>query len=228
MMNCYFPTADQKERLFGYVFLFAQMLIIPLVVVFIVSLFGITSVSVQNFLYFSLNFSLAVSLFLRFWIRSAKDLLQRSLLILRTAATYFGVYYLCTILINYLIFSLDPQFSNANDSTIAAIGAEYKLIISICVVFFVPPAEELLFRGFVFGRLYPRYPILAYVLSALTFSAIHIIGYIGSVPSFRLILSLLQYIPVSICLARSYVESRNIFTPILIHSVINLIAVLSM
>ena len=43
-----------------------------------------------------------------------------------------------------------------------------------------------------------------------------------------LLLSLLQYIPISFCLARAYAETGNLFAPILIHTINNFIAVLSM
>ena len=228
MMNHHFPSVDQKERIFGVIFLFSQILTVPFIASIIILLFDVVQTSVQNFICFALNFIFAVALFPCFWKRAVKDLTQKPFSVLRTAATYLGINYFCTILVNILIFNLDPEFSNANDSAIAAMSAESKLLITIGVVLFVPPAEELLFRGIVFGRLYPKHPILAYFLSTLVFSAIHVVGYIGSVPSDRLMLNVLQYVPISICLARAYVESKNIFAPILIHMIINFIAVLYM
>lgn len=228
MMNHHFPSADQKERIFGIIYLFSQILIVPFITLIAILLFHVEQVSMQNFICFALNFFFAIVLFPHFWTRTAKDSVQKPLLVLRTAATYLGINYLCAVLVNILIFSLEPEFSNANDSTIALMSSDFKTLIVIGVVLFVPPAEELLYRGIIFGQLYPKHPVLAYFISTIIFSAIHVVAYIGSVPLSHSILSLLQYIPISICLARAYVESKSIFAPILIHMIINFIAVLYM
>ena len=227
-MNLIFPIASRREKICGPIFLLAQLLIIPLITTMLCEFWGIVQTSTQNVLCFFLSYVFALGLFPHFWVRSLKDAATKPLLILRTVATYIGINYFCTILINVLIFYLDADFFNANDSAIAVMTSENKLFMFLGVVILVPPAEELLFRGFIFGRLYFRHPVLAYLLSALIFSAIHIIGYVGSVPILQLILSFLQYLPISFCLARAYIESKNILTSVLIHSIINFIAILSM
>jgi len=223
------PSMEHRETVSGIFFLFAQILVIPFAVVLFCDLSGITlSVPLQNVICFGLNFICAAVLFFRFWLRSLADMRGKSLRILRSAATYFGFYYISTLLVNILILTMAPEFSNANDAAISAMTSQSQLLMGISVVLLVPPVEEILYRGVVFGGLYSRHPILAYGISILAFAAVHVIGYIGSVPPLWLLFSLLQYIPAGFCLARAYVETGSIFTPILIHAIINFIGVLSM
>ena len=227
-MKQQFPAFRQHECIAGYIFLFAQLFLIPIAVVLICEFAGISQLSTQQFFCFLSNFIFAAVLFPHYWAQSIKSTTGKVSLILRTTAIYLAVYYFSSILINFLIFTLDPEFMNANDSAISSMTSESFPLMAIGIVLLVPPVEELLFRGVVFGQLYNTHPILAYIVSALVFSAIHVVGYIGSVPIFRLLLSLLQYIPISLCLARAYEKTGSIFAPVLIHSIINFIGVLSM
>jgi membrane protease YdiL (CAAX protease family) len=104
----------------------------------------------------------------------------------------------------------------------------YPLML-LNTVILVPITEEVFYRGVIFGSLDKTNRLLAYVVSVLVFSAIHVVGYIGSDTSaFWVVISLLQYIPASICLAWTYAQTDSIFTPTLIHMAINLLAMLSM
>lgn len=221
-------TLEGKEPVWGYIFLFLQIFALPILVVVFCLLSGITQEAMQNVLCFAANFICVVAMFPLFWWRSIKQLSGKGLSLLRTVATYMGVNYICTVLVNILIYKLDPEFMNANDNAIAAMTSELRLLMYIAVVLLVPPVEEFVYRGVVFGQLYKKHPLLGYLVSVLVFSGIHVLGYIGTVPTHQLLLSLLQYIPISFCLARAYAETGNLFAPILIHTINNFIAVLSM
>ena len=220
---------NRKETLWGFVFLFAQLLLIPLAILLVIELAGLKlSYSMENFLCFAANFLCAAIIFHRFWLASLKDIAGKGFEMIRTALIYFALYFAASALVNILIYNLDPGFSNANDEAIATIMYDNKLLISATVVLLVPPVEEVLYRGLIFGKLYNRSPLLGYLVSITAFAAIHVLSYIGSVPPARLLLCFLQYVPAGFCLARAYAVTGNLFTPILIHAMINMIASFSM
>ena len=223
------PKLNAAETALGIVFLFAQLLLIPIAIGVILVIFRIAvSEAELNALCFGANFACAAVIFHRYWLQSIKELSEKWSAVISSAVKYFIFYYAATIVVNLLIFQLDPTFSNANDESIAAMSADAKLLISICVVLLVPPVEEILYRGIVFGKLHAISPILAYAISMVLFAAIHVLGYIGTVSPMRLLLCFLQYLPAGYCLARAYAVSGNLFASILIHSTINLIASLLM
>ena len=148
--------------------------------------------------------------------------------ILLIAAAGFAVYYLMSILVNILILTLVPDFSNINDGSISEIGKKSRLLTAMGTVILVPTAEELLHRGAVFGSFYGKNRLAAYGISTVVFALVHISGYIGYHPAHILALCFLQYIPAGICLAASYEFSGNILTPILIHTAVNTVGILAM
>lgn len=122
---------------------------------------------------------------------------------------------------------LFPAYDNLNDINIIAMAHNNFFIMFIGTVIFVPVAEESLHRGLIFGSLYPKSHVAAYLLSAVIFAAVHIINYISSYTLPHLLLAFLQYLPAGLVLAGAYRISGSIFAPMLIHAVINAIGLLS-
>ena len=137
------------------------------------------------------------------------------------------LYFALNSLFTMLIVAFRPDFFNVNDRNIASLAQEHYLLMVLGTVVLVPVTEELLYRGVVFSALQKANPILAYALSILLFSAIHVIGYVGTYHWSALLLCLLQYIPAGFCLAWVYQQSGSIFTPILLHATINAIGIFS-
>ena len=80
----------------------------------------------------------------------------------------------------------------------------------------------------VFGGLYNRRPVMAYVLSTVCFSAIHVVGYIGLFSWDILALCFLQYLPAGIALGWAWTQSGSILAPVAMHILINAIGILAM
>ena len=95
-------------------------------------------------------------------------------------------------------------------------------------VILVPITEECLFRGLVFRGVYDRSPILAWVLSIVLFSSVHIISYLGTYPAETILLCFVQYIPAGVCLAGAYRLSGSLLSPILIHALVNLLGMMAL
>ena len=89
----------------------------------------------------------------------------------------------------------------------------------------VPPAEECLYRGLIFRKLYGKNHAVAYLVSILAFACIHILGYIGTYSPLELAIAVLQYLPAGLCLAWSYTKADTVFAPILIHAAINYVTI---
>lgn len=217
------------EKVLGWLLLFLHILLLP----FMVALFSLLSpvqlnTAVENIIYFVLSFLLSVAIFFRFLWENLKNFLHN---IKRCIYTYFGsfaLYFVLNIFVTIIVTNLSPEFSNANDAAISEMSQGYYMPMLFCTAFLVPITEELIYRGLIFQVLHQRSRILGYVVSCLIFSAIHVVGYIGSYSATSLVLSLLQYLPACISLAYAYEKSDSILTPIFIHMTINFIAMLLM
>ena len=111
--------------------------------------------------------------------------------------------------------SLVPMITSALGYTLTAIG----------VVILVPLVEEVLYRGLIFRNLYRSSQTAAYLVSMAAFAAIHVLGYIGSESVTTLVLCFLQYLPAGLCLAWTYTKADNIFAPIVVHAIVNAVAI---
>ncbi|MBO5324216.1 MAG: CPBP family intramembrane metalloprotease [Oscillospiraceae bacterium] len=223
--NIVFPS--RAEGIFGWCYLLFCQTLLPYALNFIFGLVGITLSAAQlNLTYFGVNFLVIVVVFRKFWVRTGKDLLDRTLRVILTAVGSFAAYLLVSQLVGRLITWLRPDFFNANDQSIAAIAQSHYIPTLICTVFLVPVAEECLHRGAVFGSLFQRNAILAYAVSTVIFSLVHINWMVGA--PMILLLSFLQYIPAGLCLAAAYHISGSITAPILVHMAVNAIGILAL
>lgn len=222
------PTPNRRETVFGIAFIFIQLLVIPSIILTINDFLDKSmSLALQNFLCFSVNFLCVIAIFRCFWLESFKNLSGNSFHLIRHVIVNFSLYYLCSILVNIIIFSLEPDFFNANDAAIFTMAKEQYALIAIGTVVLVPPVEETLYRGVLFGKIAQYHPILGYLISMVAFSAIHVLPYIGELTPMQLLLSFTQYLPPAFFLARAYEKSGSIFAPILIHAIVNFIGVVS-
>jgi membrane protease YdiL (CAAX protease family) len=66
------------------------------------------------------------------------------------------------------------------------------------------------------------------ILSICLFSLVHLLGYIGQYTPLQFFLAFLQYVPAGIALCGAYITSGTIFAPILLHTAINGLGMLSL
>ena len=228
-MNRSISLARPKEISWGWRYLAFQITFFEYLLGLAVNLLQLPWNALQlNLLYFSVNLAATLVIFHRFWAESWKAVLDRIGTILLTAAAGYVVYYILSFLVSAFIVTVNPGFANVNDQSISSLTKQHHVLTAIGTVLLVPTAEELLHRGAIFGGLYRRNRIAAYVVSTILFALVHISGYIGYYPIGTLLLCLLQYIPAGICLAASYEYSGNIVTPILIHTAVNAVGMLAM
>ena len=191
-------------------------------------LFPVVPTQVTNFLFYGINFTAVILIFHHFLSQAVAELRRNWLNVLLTALVGFGLYLLLSTGLTALIQWLQPDFFNVNDANISNQGRDNLLLIAISTIVLVPTAEEMLYRGLVFGAMHGKNRYLAYVLSIALFCAIHVFRYIGMYEPLHLVLCFVQYIPAGLVLALAYAHSGSIFAPILIHTAVNLVGVLSM
>jgi membrane protease YdiL (CAAX protease family) len=89
-------------------------------------------------------------------------------------------------------------------------------------------AEESLHRGLIFGSLYVKSHMAAYILSTMIFAAVHVMGYVGIYSARDTALAFVQYIPAGLALAWAYRKSGSIFAPMLMHATINCVSLFAL
>ena len=219
----------KSEKTLGWIFLALTPLVLPMLILYLCRLLPVQPDDAQlNMLVFAVNFVLTLLIFWRFLWKNAAVTFSTPWKTLRWAGLGFGIYYAASYLVNLLIAVIAPDFANANDASIMAMAEEHFLLMNLCTVVLVPITEETLYRGLVFGSLRDRHKWLAYTVSTVAFSVLHIVGYIGTLSPTHLFLSFLQYLPGSIALAVAYDKAESIWASILIHMTINQIAMLAL
>ena len=222
-------SMKKYEKTLGWIFLAMTPLGLPLLMVYLCRLLHLQTDEAQlNVLVWVTNFVLTGLIFHRFLWKSGALALLRPGRSFMWMGIGFGAYNLSSYLVLALTTLLAPDFANANDASIAGMLQDHFWPMAICIVVLVPITEETLYRGLVFGSLKKRCRWLAYVVSICAFSALHVVGYIGTLPPLHLLVSFLQYLPGAAALALVYDKSESIWPGILMHSTINLLAMFSM
>jgi len=221
------PT--RKELLLGSVYIVVELFALPYLLAQVNLLLPEPlSEGKLNAVFFIVNFGAATLIFRQLIEKTLRQTMKTLPATVFAAIRGLLLYWAGNLVVGMLILRLNPDFSNVNDAAISAMAEADFLPMAICTVFFVPVAEELLFRGVLFAGFYNRIPVVAFLISTVVFSAIHVIGYIPLYSWDTLLLCLLQYIPPSIALGWAYAKSGSILSPVLMHITINAIGIFVM
>jgi membrane protease YdiL (CAAX protease family) len=223
------PIELQKQEItWGNRYLLFQLVFLGPLLSFLFAVFFPNRHIDINTAYFLINIVAVVWIFHRFLWHSLKYAIANRGRLLLSVILGFAVYWILIHGLDRLIYWLRPQFENANDTSIAQSAQSQFWLTAFGTVILVPLTEETLFRGLIFGAVHRKKPIIAYAISILFFSMVHVLGYVGVKPPLELLLALLQYIPAGLVLAWSYEYSGTILAPLFIHTAINAIAIFSM
>ena len=222
-------TLNRSETWLGWIYWAVQLLVLPTVIDAVLPLLGLDLSVIQfNFIFFALNFLFLTVIFHRFLGEHTKLALKQPFRVLRYAFGGYVFFWISTTVIGIVTAHFVPSFSNVNDAAIMQMAASDYTLTAIGTVLLAPVAEELMYRGLLFGSLHHRSPAGAFILSTIVFAAIHVVGYIGLYRPLILVLCFLQYIPAGLCLGWAYTRSGNIWTPILAHIAINQTSILTL
>ena len=118
-----------------------------------------------------------------------------------------------------VVSGADIEIANENNDAITTMAGSNYGMIAAASVFLAPIAEEIMFRGAVFGTLRRKNRVLAYAVSMILFSVYHVWSYAISDPSYWWYT--LQYLPVSFVICFCYEQSNTIWGSILFHMIWN-------
>ena len=219
-------SMSRKETLYGWFYWIFQLTLLPALLQTGNSLLPVPlSQAVLNFLFFLLNFLAVILIFRDFLRKNLKQLSAAPWKALQYTALGAGILLLCQLALEGLLPRIRPDYANQNDQVIAGLLRESFPLITIGTVLLVPPVEESFFRGLIFRPLRQRRRAGAYLLSALAFAGIHMLGFLGTYSPAELGLALMQYLPAGLVLAWAYERSGTIFVPMFIHALVNIRAI---
>ena len=221
-----YVSMNRVEKILGWLYLAFQLVLLPsLLALLNQSLSSPMSSGMLNFVYYLINFIAMVCIFHRFLKSSLVAAWRDIWNFIQAAVLGFVAYWACNKVFDFVMSYLAPGFNNVNDSAIVNMLSTDFILMAIGVVLLVPLTEETLYRGLIFRNLWQLSKPAAYIVSMVAFAAIHVIGYIGSESVTTLVLCFIQYLPAGLCLAWTYTKADNIFAPILVHAVVNAIAI---
>ncbi len=221
-------TITKNEKIFGWIWLPVQFLVLPFLVALVCVVAGIYSEAVINLICFAVNAVLALVFFrslLRRSLENTRGKWKQTLLIVLKG---LGLHYLISYAVAIVIVSVQPEFANVNDANINGMLGEFPILMSLAVIFAAPLAEECLFRGWMFTGLAKKSVPLAYCVTCGVFAVIHIVGYIGTADVQTLALCLLQYLAPGAVLCWACKEADSLTAPLILHMSINAISCLAM
>ena len=220
---------DRKENIAGFIYIAIQMFLLPSVLQSINSTLPTPfTTGALNFIYFAINFICVTVIFHRYLLTSFKVLIQSPFVTLKCALFGFVAYQVGKALMTLVIMLLSPDFTNLNDQAVQDSMTQNYTLMGIGTIILAPVAEEVLYRGVVFGCFHRKFPVFAYIFSTIVFSMIHIVGYIGKYTPMALLCSFILYLPAGLCLAWAYDKSGTVMAPILMHIAINQLGILNM
>ena len=178
------------------------------------------------------DFVVVAAVFCRFLWRSFAPLKGNLKRLLTTVLYGFAAYWVMMCLVSAVVTSvslgLDVAPDDSNNTAIRTALANYRVPMTICTVLLAPVTEECLVRGVIFAPLCRRKPWLAYVVTTVLFSLLHIVQHFeAGQPLLPYFLTFLEYLPAGLVLGWAYQRTRSVWGPIALHSVINLLAVVS-
>lgn len=177
-------------------------------------------------IYYGLNLAVGILIFHHFLAESLRHILKQLPMIVLVSVIALVVYFAVVPPLDTAIDALKPGAINQNNEYIVQKAAVNPWLNAFGIIALVPTSEEILYRGLVFGGIRKKSRILAYVVSILLFAAIHVVPYWNLYTPSLFMLFFAAYLPAGLILALSYEISDSIFAPILIHTVINTIAIL--
>lgn len=229
-MHLLYIPMTPRERRMGLCFL-AAMLLSAL-------FFPVRPSALSEFAFRGICFAGVVFIFRRFLRASGQVPLTPLLTIVKFSLLGYILAFLANLLTNDLIFyflpkyfyydETGPHFLNACKELLAGFASENFLLTAISTIVFVPVAEELLYRGLIFGNLVQKNNALAYPISTALYCLVLILPILKNASTDYIILSFIQYLPINLMFCWIYTRTETILTPILAHIIMNTVSILAL
>ena len=212
----------KRERVMALAYIPVHIALLPLLLTWLSVYAGVMDEVTANVLCYSIGFIYMLIFEFRFLRREFDPLCDH---LLRCALEIIAGYLLmmvCNYCTSIIILAVLPTASNPNNGAIMDMANIDLRWVKAMTVFLAPPVEELMFRAGIFGGLRRRSRFAAYAVSALVFSLYHVWAYAITDPINWIYI--IQYIPVSLLLARCYERTNSIWCSIFFHMTVNAIS----
>ena len=214
---------SQREISWGLHYLLLQFLIIgPLFSNVLKQFFPKLPINTE-LAYNLINIIAVFIIYHRYIAKSIKHSLSHPVKLILITGLSLLIYLLVIPELEDLVIKLSPTIVNYNTTAIVENMKTDPIATIFGAVFLVPLSEEITYRGLIFGSLRQKNRLVAYLISILSFSTIHVIGYMELQSLTNSLLTLLTYIPAALILTVAYDKSGSILAPTMIHTAINAI-----
>ena len=215
-------TMRRYEVIGGLIWLAFYLLLMSDAVYWALRLLGLGVDTVTlNKVYFLANFIITVLIFRRFLAYSLPLAADRPLRFLGGILLGFCIYEGVQTAVSIVYELAAPDLWTPNDENIRTIAQGSYYVMWVGAVLLGPLTEETLIRGLVFGNLRRKSRVLAYVVTALVFSLMHVLSYILQMDAVTLLLNLVLYAFPSVALCAAYEYAGTIWAPIALHMILN-------
>ncbi len=219
-------SMSSTEKVLGWLYMAFSILVLPaLLTWFNGKLSDPMNEGSLNFVFYLVNF-LSILCIFRSFLRASLVAAWRDIWnFIQAVVLGYVAYFAASKAVDFVMSWLVPGFANINDTSISAMAKSNYTLMAIGVVLLAPLTEEVLYRGLIFRNLWQSSRAAAYLLSMAAFAAVHVLGYIGSTDITTLVLCFIQYLPAGLCLAWTYTKADNIFAPVVVHAIVNAVAI---
>ncbi len=220
----------KPNKIAGFIYLPVHIFILPLLLGMLAYYVqgGMSEITI-NIIYYAIGFVFCLTVMWRY-LRSSFDVLldnlQRSLVSLLTS--YFIYWMLSAVAGVLLLWLLGDQLLNPNNNAVAEIASQSPGPMIGLAVFIGPIVEEVLFRGVVFGSLRKKSRFLAFAVSMAVFALYHVWQFALVAMDWKMLLYVIQYLPVGYALGWLYEKTSCIWMCIALHMMINALSLLLM
>ena len=220
-------TMTKNQLVLGLIWLPVHFFVLPVLLPLMTLLYpGGMEETTVNVVFQGLSFTFLMVVMFGYLKNEFFTLLERKIRSLLTVAGGWMMNLVLAMAVVWLMEFLVPELLalNPNQETMQELGEMGKGALFAVAVCLAPIVEETLFRGCLFGAIRRRHRALAYAVSALAFSLLHVWQYAVVYLDLSQLLYIVQYLPVSIALAWCYERSGSLWTSIFLHMFINAIA----
>lgn len=221
------------ERVGGTIFFLVYLLVLPVLAhrlfVLVGTLLGVNiDASLENILFYYVLFAVTLLLFHNFLWRTTAQFFENLNGALVTLCVALLLFYGANELFYRVTNVLMGSRINLNDVAIAAQVSTAPRMTGLIILFLAPFVEEVLFRGLVFGCLRGSGRPLAYLLSCALFAFAHVWTFALSGWDMSYFVLMLQYFVPGFVFAWAYDRSGTLWTPILLHGLVNALSMWTM
>ena len=217
-----------RERICAIAWLPIHIFVVP-VLAFALMEGGYVTEAGENFLVYAIGAVYMLVVCYGFLRKNFDPLCDRLLYCIVIAVRCYFLMMVCNMLVSLLVSGVEKLAGNSgavlnrnNEALMSIAAADYNITAAV-TIFLAPIAEEVMFRGGIFGGIRAHSRKWAYIISTVIFAVYHVWAYALADPLYWVYA--IQYIPAGILLCRAYEKTDSIWTGIFFHMMVNAMSI---